>query len=373
MIEEQTVKKTKELYVRMFSVAVCDLFDELLDEHDITIPSQDREGEDSEARIYGDVYYDLEAKVTEVLARLCEEVKAAPDVAINVEDYNGFEDNSPALPENLKITASTLAADTDSLYEDKVWLIDTISEYLSDTYGYCPSGFSFEVIYNEFNEPSETMVTDIKWDVDTSLKETSEEIFEKHVLAQLTEKGFDVSQIELEIIDFIDNDHKDCSWYGGAVAEVKYKDHLFSLEARGDINCTLFDKNENELGYVKDRNNAGRFCSEMAHCLANDTELHKAKEDGRLVFENNNWFEIFVRTPDEQWQLMTWLSSTDDIEECVLEMIETMDEMIEELDKSKQAKNSTDKSLKNVMADAVTRSADNSTNKTINAEPTIEK
>lgn len=54
-------------------------------------------------------------------------------------------------------------------------------------------------------------------------------------------------------------------------------------------------------------------------------------------------------------------------------MIETMDEMIEELDKSKQEKNTTDKSLKNVMADAVTRSADNSTNETIVAEPTIEK
>ena len=265
MIEEQSIKKAKEIYVRMFSVAVCDLFDELLDEHDITIPSDDREGEDGEARIYGDVYYDLEAKVTEVLARLCEEVKAAPDVAINVEDYNGFSD------------------------------------------------------------------------VDTSLKETSEEIFEKHVLAQLTEKGFDVSQVELEIIEFMDNDHKDCSWYGGVVAEVKYKDFLFSLEARGDIICTLFDKNENELGYVKDRNNGSSFRYEMAHCLANDAELHKAEEDGRLIYENNNWFEIFVRTPDEEWHGKTWLSESDDIEESVFVMIETMDEMIEELTEREQS------------------------------------
>lgn len=159
--------------------------------------------------------------------------------------------------------------------------------------------------------------------------------FEEHILTQLKENKFDVSQIELEIINFIDNDHKDCLWYGGPVAEVKYKDFLFSLEARGDVNCTLFDKNNNELGYVKDRNNAGRFRDEMAHCLANDAELHKAKKEGLLIFENNNWFEVFVRTPNMEWQQTTWLSESDDLEECVLEMIETMDEMIEEIEKNK--------------------------------------
>lgn len=159
--------------------------------------------------------------------------------------------------------------------------------------------------------------------------------FEEYVLTQLKEKRFDVSQIELEIIKFIDNDHKDCLWYGGPVAEVKYKEYLFSLEARGDVNCTLFDKNNNELGYVKDRNNAGSFRYEMAHCLSNDAELSKAKNDGLLVLENNNWFEIFVRTPSMDWQQATWVSESDNLEECVLEMIETMDEMIEEIEKNK--------------------------------------
>lgn len=271
ILEEKGKTKSNEIYLRLFSAAICDLFEDLLEQHDITIPSNDREGEDGEARIYGDVYFDLEAKVTKVLAELCDEVKAAPEIEINIEDYNGFK------------------------------------------------------------EPN----------VEEVLEDTSKGFYEKHILSHLTEKGLDVSQIELEIIDFIDNDHKDCSWYGGTVAEVKYKDYLFSLEARGDIICTLFDKNEKELGYVKDRNNGSSFRYEMAHCLANDAELYRAKEDGRLVFENNNWFEIFVRTPDKEWQQATWLTETDDIEDCVFEMIETMDEMIEELGLSKQSKETT--------------------------------
>lgn len=88
--ELKPVSNKNELRVRAFAVKICELFEELLDEHDITIPSDDREGVEDEARIFGDVYYNLEDKITDVLAKLCEEVKASPDVVINVEDYNGF-------------------------------------------------------------------------------------------------------------------------------------------------------------------------------------------------------------------------------------------------------------------------------------------
>ncbi len=79
-----------ELHIRAVAVKICDLFEDLLDEHDITIPSEDREGTEDEARIFGDVYYGLEGDIEEVLVALCEEIKAAPDIVINVEDYNGF-------------------------------------------------------------------------------------------------------------------------------------------------------------------------------------------------------------------------------------------------------------------------------------------
>lgn len=85
------ISTESELYVRGFAVKICGLFEELLDEHDITIPSDDREGEKDEARIYGDVYYDLEDEITEILVALGEEVKATPDIMINVKDYNSVE------------------------------------------------------------------------------------------------------------------------------------------------------------------------------------------------------------------------------------------------------------------------------------------
>lgn len=53
---------------REFAIAIVDLFEELLDEKNIDIPSDDREGNDDEARIYGTEYYELEDAVYELLA-----------------------------------------------------------------------------------------------------------------------------------------------------------------------------------------------------------------------------------------------------------------------------------------------------------------
>jgi hypothetical protein len=54
---------------RELSIEILDLFEELLEEKNITIPSEDREGNESEARIYGSEYYSLEDRITEILER----------------------------------------------------------------------------------------------------------------------------------------------------------------------------------------------------------------------------------------------------------------------------------------------------------------
>ena len=51
---------------------IIDIFEELLDSFDITLPDKWREGEEDEARIFGDTYYELEDKIVE---RLRKEVK----------------------------------------------------------------------------------------------------------------------------------------------------------------------------------------------------------------------------------------------------------------------------------------------------------
>ena len=48
---------------------IIDIFEELLDRFDITLPDQWREGEEDEARIFGDTYYELENKIVERLKK----------------------------------------------------------------------------------------------------------------------------------------------------------------------------------------------------------------------------------------------------------------------------------------------------------------
>lgn len=61
--------KNKKDTNRDVAISIIDIFEDLLDENDITIPDEFRSGEEGsdEARIFGDTYYDLENKITDLL------------------------------------------------------------------------------------------------------------------------------------------------------------------------------------------------------------------------------------------------------------------------------------------------------------------
>ena len=73
--EENTMKNTNataklnEANLTDIAADIIDIFEELLDRLDITIPDKWREGEEDEARIFGDTYYELENKIVERLKR----------------------------------------------------------------------------------------------------------------------------------------------------------------------------------------------------------------------------------------------------------------------------------------------------------------
>lgn len=48
---------------------IIDIFEELLDRLDVTLPDEWRRGEEDEARIFGDTYYELENKIVERLKK----------------------------------------------------------------------------------------------------------------------------------------------------------------------------------------------------------------------------------------------------------------------------------------------------------------
>ena len=65
--EENTMNTTNNLIDTADDI--IDIFEELLDKLDITLPDQWREGEENEARIFGDAYYELENKIVERLRK----------------------------------------------------------------------------------------------------------------------------------------------------------------------------------------------------------------------------------------------------------------------------------------------------------------
>ena len=65
--EENTMDTTNNLIDTADDI--IDIFEELLDSLDITLPDQWREGEEDEARIFGDTYYELENKIVERLRK----------------------------------------------------------------------------------------------------------------------------------------------------------------------------------------------------------------------------------------------------------------------------------------------------------------
>ena len=65
--EKNTMNNTNNL--TNTAADIIDIFEELLDRLDITLPDEWREDEEDEARIFGDTYYELENKIVERLRK----------------------------------------------------------------------------------------------------------------------------------------------------------------------------------------------------------------------------------------------------------------------------------------------------------------
>lgn len=63
-----------ETYGKPHAVAIliAELFENLLDEHNIYVPDEDRTGEEGEACLYGTTYYNLVDDIDEILAKYIE-------------------------------------------------------------------------------------------------------------------------------------------------------------------------------------------------------------------------------------------------------------------------------------------------------------
>lgn len=81
--EENTVR------ARQYAQSICELFEDILEKHDITIPDPDLDskGEDEEAaRIYGETYFNLEDDITDMITNMVNRIKRE-DVEVISDTY----------------------------------------------------------------------------------------------------------------------------------------------------------------------------------------------------------------------------------------------------------------------------------------------
>ena len=126
--------------------------------------------------------------------------------------------------------------------------------------------------------------------------------------------------VKIEITDLHDKDHLRCDWYGGVVGTITFPDEWKVLiEARGDIR--LYGVVDGEEINIKDKSNGGRVYDELKDKL-DDASLKKLlSSDGEnfLQYDNNNWFEFNVESPDGQFHDMgMWTDNVldDDLLAC---------------------------------------------------------
>lgn len=164
--------------------------------------------------------------------------------------------------------------------------------------------------------------------------------FESKILRSLEAQGFDTSQINLEIQDFIDEEHKRCVWYGGVVATVEYKDHVFWLEAHGDVSIKSYnEENSDEVEFCySNKNNTGAYHNDEALAyFVNDARFDELNQAYRLAWRNNNWFEVLVETPDgvKSDFGLDGVCDSDFLDECIEEMVLAMDDMLNNINSNK--------------------------------------
>lgn len=95
----------------------------------------------------------------------------------------------------------------------------------------------------------------------------------------------------------IEDDHRNCFWHGGEYASAKKNinghEWLAVFGAYGDVNGTLFDEDGKELDYFRDKCN-GADRHNVDDYISDDKELEDARNNGRLVLEDNNWDEMLL-------------------------------------------------------------------------------
>ena len=93
----------------------------------------------------------------------------------------------------------------------------------------------------------------------------------------------------------------DSFFYDGEIAIAEHKGKEFMLIATGDIKIVLPDED--------DIIHNGNKWEKIAEYDLTDRKISKLEEEGKLQWENNNWFEVLYKNTDED----TWDFDIDEV------------------------------------------------------------
>ena len=86
LVPEFSFTEENTIRVRQITQNICELFEAILDKHDITIPDPDRNSYDEAARIYGETYFNLEDDITDIITEAVNRVKRK-DIKVISDTY----------------------------------------------------------------------------------------------------------------------------------------------------------------------------------------------------------------------------------------------------------------------------------------------
>ena len=157
--------------------------------------------------------------------------------------------------------------------------------------------------------------------------------FHKTALNKLLKECDIADKIEIKFNDTISLHRLHSLWYGGNMADVKYKGYTFHIEARRDIYAYLYTtKSKRRVCYVKDKCNNGNFGAEMVSYIRSDKTLYKALNGEHhlyeLILDHNNWWECFVTDPNDQFHDLMWCLNEDNLFLTFNEVFDNLDETI---------------------------------------------
>lgn len=153
----------------------------------------------------------------------------------------------------------------------------------------------------------------------------------------LKQHGYNLNdEVEVNFTETISLGQLHCLWYGGSVAEVKYKGYTFSIDAIGDVYANLYTARKyRHLEYLKDKSNNGVFASKMRQYFRSDKTLLKIIDGNHRKYSidllHNNWWECGITDPQGNWHDIMWVTDDDNLFSAILEVLTSLDETIEHI------------------------------------------